>query len=39
MKKEQDLQKLKFNDEINQAIVDGILKGYLDYLTERKEKK
>lgn len=33
------MDKLKLDKEINKTIVDGTLKGYLQYLEERKEKK
>ncbi|MFS0788647.1 hypothetical protein ABC345_19945 [Shouchella sp. 1P09AA] len=32
------MKEYKFNEKLNQKIVDGILKGYKDYLKERKEK-
>lgn len=33
------MDELKLGSEINKAIVDGTLKGYLQYLEERREKK
>lgn len=32
-------KELQLHHEINQAVVDGIIRGYIDYLEERVEKK